>query len=232
MNKTTYFSKKMFLGISLTVLLGFLLLTSPLQGTAEITQIQQQSNRPQPGVPFDIPGNGASVYLIPGEKLILKTPSGVSVNLTVGEQVNISVLESNDLPEEVGALPEEAQGLGRYLSIELSDSEVDVAATIGMPYTEGKLPPGVVEEQLTFAFYDAATGEWRSVPSWVDTTKNVVYANTDHFSTWTVYAESTGSSTTFIFGLELNNVKDGFLISFTVLSLFLVVVALVNRRQK
>ena len=190
---------------------------------------------PQPGKPFEIPGNGSSVYLIPGEKLILTTPSGVSINLTVGESVNISVIESTDLPAEAGALPEEAHGLGRYLTIELSDSAVDVDAIISMPYNDGDLPPGVAADTLFFAFYNASSGEWQGVPSWVDTKNGMVYADTTHFSIWTVLGEteSTSSSTTLPqLWLIINNVKDGFLISFTALSLFLAVVALINRRQK
>ncbi len=232
LNKTRKISKKVLLGMSLALFLGFLLLAPPLQGAAEILEIQQQPDHPKPGEPFEIPGNGSSLTLTPGEELILETPSGVSIQLVVNEGVDISVLESDDLPEEAGALPEQAQGLGRYLSIELSDSDVDVGATISMPYTEGELPSGVAEDQLFFAFYNASTGEWQGIPSWVDTTKNIVYANTDHFSTWTVLGESASPSTTSSLWLELNNVKDGFLISFTVLSLFLVIVALVSRRQK
>ena len=192
MSKPIYLSKNMFLGISITVLLGFLFLTPPLQGAAEIIQIQQQPDHPKPGVPFEIPGNGSSLTLTPREELILETPSGVSIQLIVGESVDISVIESTDLPEEARPLPEEAQGLGQYLSIELSDSEVDMDAIISMPYTDGDLPPGVAADQLFFAFYEAATGEWRGVPSWVDTTKNVVYTNTDHFSTWTVMSTPQG----------------------------------------
>ncbi|MFX0184760.1 MAG: hypothetical protein ACFE95_16885 [Candidatus Hodarchaeota archaeon] len=185
---------------------------------------------PQPGKPFEIPGNGSSVYLIPGERLILETPAGVSISLTVGESVNISVKETDVNP--AGVLPGNASSLGKYLEIELDDPDVAVEATLGMPYTDGEIPEGVAEEQLYFAFYDAATGEWRGVPSWVDTVNNMVYANTTHFSTWTVLGSTDSSTILPQLWLIINNVKDGFLISFTVLSLFLAAVALISRRQK
>lgn len=187
---------------------------------------------PQPDIPFEIPGNGSSVYLIPGEQLILETPSGVSINLTVGESVNISINEITINP--AGDLPNNAASLGKYLEIEFDDTDAGVEATLGMPYTDEDLPPGVAAEQLYFAFYNATTGEWQGIPSWVDTANNMVYANTGHFSTWTVLGEEATSSSTTLQGLWLiiTNVKDGFLISFTVLSMFLVVIALINRRQK
>jgi hypothetical protein len=185
---------------------------------------------PQPGKPFETPGNGSSVYLIPGERLILETPSGVSISLIVGESVNISIKETTINP--AGELPANASSLGKYLEIELDDSEVEVEATLSMPYTDGDLPPGVAADQLYFAFYDATTGEWQGIPSWVDTAKKMVYANTTHFSTWTVLGSTSPSTILPQLWLLINNVKDGFLISFTVLSLFLAAVALINRRQK
>ncbi len=198
---------------------------------------------PTPDIPFEIPGNGTLISLIPGEALILQTPSGVMVNLTVGEGVSISINETTINP--AGELPAEASSLGTYLEIEFNETDVDVEATLAMPYTDGDLPLDVTEEQLYFAFYNAQTGEWQGIPSWVDTVGNVVYANTTHFSTWTVLGETestdqttdqpTSSSTISpepSLWLNFNNVKDGFLISFTVMSLFLFVIAVANRRQK
>ncbi|MHA1225844.1 MAG: hypothetical protein ACTSPV_03800 [Candidatus Hodarchaeales archaeon] len=203
---------------------------------------------PKPGVPFEVPVNGTPITLIPGELLILETPSGIQINLTVQEGVNISINVTTLNP--VGNLPANSSSLGVYLQIELNDSEVELDATIAMPYEDGEIPPGAAEDQLYFAFYDASTGEWQSVPSWVDTTNNLVYANTTHFSTWTVLGdtESTDTTTSDTSGetstnpsttldrpsslwIDIQNVKDGFLISFTGLSLLLVVIAVVKRSR-
>ncbi|MFX0125770.1 MAG: hypothetical protein ACFFAE_19265, partial [Candidatus Hodarchaeota archaeon] len=187
MNKNKQIKKRILLGTMIMFLLGVLIFTSPLQGTTAITQDQQPPiDIPQPGVPFEIPGDGTPVALIPGEELILETPAGVTIELMVGESITMSVIESTDLPVEAGALPENVHGIGLYLSIELNDSEAEVDATLSLPYAPATLPEGVAEEQLYFAFYNAVTGEWQGVPSWVDTVNNVVYANTTHFSTWTV----------------------------------------------
>ena len=219
---------RIFLGTMLTLLLGVLIFNSPLQSTAVIKTTQQPPiDIPQPGIPFEIPGNGSKVYLDPGKQLIIETPAGVSISLIVGKGVNISVIEGTDLPASVGDLPGNASGIGRYLEIELDDPEVGVEATLRMPFTDGDLPPGVAADQLFFAFYNTSTGEWQGVPSWVR--DYAVYANTTHFSTWTVLIPTSPST---IFWLPINNVKDGFLISFSLLSLFLATVALINRRQK
>ncbi|UCE14315.1 MAG: hypothetical protein JSV04_03845 [Candidatus Heimdallarchaeota archaeon] len=193
MTKNKCFRKTTYLGPIIVLFLGLLVLTSPLQGAAEITHAQQPPiDIPQPGIPFEIPSDGTPVSLVPGEELILETPAGVTISLIVGKGVNISVIESTDLPAEAGTLPEEAYGIGLYLTIELTDSEVQVEATLSLPYDPATLPEGVAAEQLYFAFYNASTEEWQGVPSWVDTTNNVVYADTTHFSTWTILGTDQG----------------------------------------
>ena len=245
LNKNKPLKKRILLGTIAMFLMGVLVF-STLQGTAVITEDSQyQNDIPQPGIPFEIPIDGTPVALIPGEELTLETPTGVNIELIVNESVNITVIESTDLPAEAGELPAEAYGIGLYLAIELNDSDVEMAATLSLPYDPATLPEGVAEEHLYFAFYDTLTDEWEGVPSWVDTNLGAVYGNTTHFSTWTVLGEtestdqttdqSTSSSTISpqpSLWLNFNNVKDGFLISFTVMALFLFVVAIVNRRQK
>jgi hypothetical protein len=178
MSKYKYFRNKSFFGAMSLVLLGLLILNAPLLGIASFDNTDQ--------VPTQVPTDGSPVTLEPGKSLSLETPSGVGINLVVGESVDISVIESSDLPAEAGELPAESYGLGLYLSIELSDPSVEVDATLSMPFDITSLPTDVAAEELAFAFYDAATGEWRGVPSWVDTAEGKVYGKTDHFSTWTV----------------------------------------------
>ncbi|MHA1974585.1 MAG: hypothetical protein ACTSW1_16415 [Candidatus Hodarchaeales archaeon] len=207
---------------------------------------------PKPGIPFEVPVNGTPVTLVPGESLILETPSGIQISLIVGKGVNISINVTTNNP--AGDLPTNATSIGKYLQIELNDSDVEVDATLSMPYQDGDIPPGAAEEQLYFVFYNASTGQWQGVPSWVDTTNNIVYANTTHFSTWTVLGETestttttsdssstngdtstnpstTSSSTPISLWFDIQNVKDGFLISFSGLSLLLVVIAITKRRK-
>jgi hypothetical protein len=194
---------------------------------------------PIPGIAFEIPTNGTPVELIPGENLILTTPSGVSINLSVGESVTISIKETNSNPE--GNLPENTTSLGIFLEIELNDSSVSLDATLAIPYTDSQLPSGITEDQLYFAFYNVTTGNWQEVSSWVDRDNNIVLTSTTHFSTWTVIVPTDSSDTISDKSSSLNpfqslwlntqSIKEGFL-AITLFFSVIFAVALVKYRGK
>ncbi len=141
-----------------------------------------------PGVPFEIK-LGSPVAVNPGEKVELVTPSGISVIITPGEGVEITIDEFPANPKE--DLPIQFTSIGVFLTIEMNETDVDIEATLELPYQASDIA-GLAIETLTFRFYNENTGNWDAVPSWVD--GNIVYGNTTHFSTWTVTGEDEAAS--------------------------------------
>lgn len=141
---------------------------------------------PEPGVVFVLPINGTGVTLTPEQMMVLMTPDGVSINLTANAWVNITVTESNMPIRFDRNLTDDVFGVGLFVDIKLNTSTVDFNATLGMPYNSSSLPANVSEKDLYLAFFNETSASWEGVQSWVDTNEEKVYANTTHFSTWTI----------------------------------------------
>ena len=59
-------------------------------------------------------------------------------------------------------------------------SKFDPPLQISIKYDESLLSPAVSERNLKISYFDDET--WVSFPSWVDTSKNTIYANVSHFT--------------------------------------------------
>ena len=155
----------------------------------------------QPGVPNEIP-EGVPAWVTPGETIHLVTPSGVQINVIVGESVEITVTSNRELPAQ---LPEEANAtllegvasLDLYLSIELNDTETSMDAELNVPYTDEEVvAANIREETLVLHYWDPKAGLWMPIDNpGIDTVKNYVSGRTPHFSTWTILGESTEPTT-------------------------------------
>ena len=156
-----------------------------------------QTPPPPPEPPVNdsrIPVNvtlGSPVSVRGNESVQLVTPSGIYVNVTPSEGVEITVNMTTSNP--YSEVPEGLVSIGIFLEIEMNDTSVDVDATIAIPYNDSM---GVDPSTLVLQFYNVTSGEWESVPSWVDTASNMVFGNTTHFSTWTATGEESPDQTT------------------------------------
>ena len=130
--------------------------------------------------------NGSVVAINPGESLELLTPSGISLNLQVGAALEINITELEVNPVE--SVPNGTFDIGIFLDIEVNDTETEVNATFKMAYNETALEEINVNASTgRFMFYNETAEEWQlPEQSWVNTTEAVIYANTTHFSIWTV----------------------------------------------
>ncbi|RMG41480.1 MAG: hypothetical protein D6732_02285 [Methanobacteriota archaeon] len=159
-------------------------------GEEEIQQIPTNPATPiaQPGAPFEIqPGKPVAVR--PGERVELVTPSGIMVAVIPGEGVEITIEEFTSNP--AGELPQGLQSAGIFIDITVNDSSTSIDATLTLPLENLDLK-GINLNTLEFRYFDESAKEWRGVPSWVE--NNAVYANTTHFSLWTVVGQTDGES--------------------------------------
>lgn len=159
-------------------------------GEEEIQQVPTNPAIPiaKPGAPFEIqPGKPVAVR--PGERVELVTPSGIMVAITPGEGVEITIEEFTANP--AGELPPGLRAAGIFLDITVNDSSAAIDASLTLPLENLDLT-GIDVNTLEFRYYDEAAKEWKGVPSWVE--NNAVYANTTHFSLWTVTGQEEGGS--------------------------------------
>ncbi|MCE7734938.1 MAG: hypothetical protein GPJ54_08685 [Candidatus Heimdallarchaeota archaeon] len=136
----------------------------------------------EPGIPVNVT-LGSPVAVAGNESVILVTPTGISINVVPSESVEITIDESST--NTLGAIPTGLLSIGIYLSIEMNETDVEVDATISLPYDDSMVE-GLDENSLEFRFYNELTENWEAVPSSVDLENKIVYGNTTHFSSWTV----------------------------------------------
>lgn len=189
MSDTQQLKKPSF--IMLLILGSLFLLTSSVTTTslAVVPSLQggpNQGGNPNPGQPVDIPGNGSGVRLQAGNMWQVRTQSGFQVNLTVAEDVELSLNETETNP--AGTLAQNQHGLGKYYQLELNNSNAQMNATLAMEYDPENLPENVTPQKLSFAFWNGTRNQWQKVVSWAH--QNMVYGNTTHFSTWTVLGDA------------------------------------------
>ncbi len=151
-------------------------------------EVQQIPNNPatpiaKPGTPFEIKP-GTPVAVRPGERVELVTPSGIKVSVLPGSGVEITIEEFSTNP--AGELPAGIKSAGIFLEISVNDTSTSIDATLSLPL-DGLDLTGIDINTLEFRYYDENAKEWKGVPSWIE--NNVAYANTTHFSLWTLAGE-------------------------------------------
>ena len=125
--------------------------------------------------------NGGSVQLTPGQRVEIITPSGIVIDINVGEGVTISVNASSSHPAS-DKLP--AQANSEFINIELSEN-VTVDAKINIPLTDNAFTNSVY-------FMENNNGsEWQRHFNAIKIGQ-VMEVNTNHFSTWVVVSEPSG----------------------------------------
>ena len=80
--------------------------------------------------------------------------------------------------------------LGNCVQITVNNTAITLNATIRIYYTLEQLEAsGLDESTLTLSHWDAASSQWTSVESHVNTDEHYVWANVDHFSMWVVMGQ-------------------------------------------
>jgi hypothetical protein len=93
-----------------------------------------------------------------------------------------------------GAPPSDVNALGLYYDFGPSGTTFNSPVTITLKYDPATLPAGADQSKLYIAWWDAATGQWISLPSTVDLVNHTVTATVTHFSVYSVMAPSTTGS--------------------------------------
>ena len=113
------------------------------------------------------------------QDLLITIPEG-----TFEGAVEISVLENE--------VNEFANGIGTMYSLSSEVDQFDEPVTLTFNYNEGLLPDGVSPDLITVAFRRDG-GEWQRKPNAVlDKSAMAIKVETDHFSDWTLAADSMG----------------------------------------
>lgn len=198
------FSLTRLIVISLSLI--FMILISINSVNAEILNENMITDEPDlPKGPIDIPGNGSPVRAEAGILLRTRTQSNFQINATFGEDVDVSVKEKGECEENCTL--ENHYRLQYIWQIETNNTDVKLNATFGFPFDPNELPSDIKPESLKFAFYNGSTSQWQFVHSWMNQTKNMVCANTTHFSLWTIFAEINPQQPNEAKENEMNNIE-------------------------
>lgn len=113
------------------------------------------------------------------QNLLITIPEGI-----IDESVEISVSE-NEINDFTG-------GIGTMYSLESDIDQFPKPVTLSFNYEEDILPEGISPELLTVAFRRDG-GDWMKKPNAVlDKAAMTITVETDHFSDWTLAADSAG----------------------------------------
>lgn len=100
----------------------------------------------------------------------------------------VEVLKFTENPASGFGIP----ALNIFFQIEVSN-EIEQGmnkTTLKVFYTDEEVNAlGIDENNLRLYFYNETTGNWQIINSWVDTTNNIVYGVTTHFSLWGIFGE-------------------------------------------
>jgi len=110
-------------------------------------------------------------------------------NESVNATITLTPTGSNPTNATLGV-----PGLGTYYIIEASglNSSNIKWVVIKVYYNESDIPSGVDESALSLYWFNPATNTWEAItPGGVDTVNNYVWANTTHFSVYTMGGETT-----------------------------------------
>ncbi|MFW9929549.1 MAG: hypothetical protein ACFFD1_09175, partial [Candidatus Thorarchaeota archaeon] len=142
----------------------------------------------------------------------------LNVSFNKAVEMNMTESSSNSKPD----LPTNMKGTGKFISIDVNDSAVTIEATLAYQIMKTDLPSSVDPFKLQFAYYKDSANAWQVATSWVeeiDANTYMVYANTTHFSTWTIVEQETTETTSNVNG-------------FVMISLLLPVTLLVVKKRR
>ncbi len=118
----------------------------------------------------------------------LTIPYGTVIRDGDGRRINsrhVTVKADDDPPPML----EDTSIIGLAYNFEPSGATFDPPITLTFAYDDGDIPDGVDEDSLVVAFYDIANKEWVSLACVVNTTKNIISAVVEHFTTFAVIGE-------------------------------------------
>ena len=93
-----------------------------------------------------------------------------------------------------GAPPDDVNALGLYYDFGPSGTTFSSPVSITLKYDPATLPAGADQSKLYIAWWDAATGQWVSLPCIVDPVNHTVTATVSHFSVYSVMVPFTGGT--------------------------------------
>lgn len=117
---------------------------------------------------------------------IINTGLGIELEIESNGTGNVTVRKFTENPASGFSIP----SLNKFFHIEVSEEiEQGMNETIiKVFYTDEEVNTlGIDENELRLYFFDEITGSWQLINSWVDTTNNIVYGRTNHFSLWGVF---------------------------------------------
>ncbi|UCH89074.1 MAG: hypothetical protein JSV49_00030, partial [Thermoplasmata archaeon] len=127
------------------------------------------------------------------------TNANYAINVAFTEEGDVTIEELFE--ENLGDEQITLETFGKYLNhmgifvkIEIPDTAEWDWIIIECNYKPTDLPPDVVEEDLVMFYFDEALGVWvKCENTWVDTDKNIVYANVTHLTIFAPMADSSGA---------------------------------------
>ena len=117
----------------------------------------------------------------------VKLQSKFQVNVSFGDDVEFSINETDAVPFQYTF--ENHYRFGNVWTLETNNSQVQLNATFGFPYDPALIPGDAKQEQLKFYFFNTTRNQWQVANSWVNTEQHMIYADSNHFSTWTIFVE-------------------------------------------
>jgi hypothetical protein len=137
---------------------------------------------------INMQGNGSYVKLQSQQQYQIKLESKFQLNVSFGSDVDFSINESDTIPFQYSF--ENHNRFGNFWTLETNNSNVEVNATFGFPYDPASLPYDINPEQLRFYYFNTSLNQWQMSNSWTNTSENMIYSETNHFSTWTIFSEN------------------------------------------
>ena len=144
----------------------------------------------------DINANGTAMKIENGYTYRFRTQFGFELNVSLGKTAELKMNES--IMNQYQNLNQNQKAIGKVLQLELNETGIAIQATLAYKVASSEIPSAVDPFNLTFAYYDTVTNQWKVQNSWVISISSgyyMVYTNTTHFSTWTILG-STSTSTT------------------------------------
>ena len=143
----------------------------------------------------DINANGTAMKIENGYTYRFRTQFGFELNVSLGKTAELKMNES--IMNQYQNLNQNQKAIGKVLQIELNETGIAIQATLAYKIASSEIPSPVDPFNLTFAYYDTVTNQWKIQNSWVISTSSgyyMIYTNTTHFSTWTILGSVTTST--------------------------------------
>ncbi|MFC1562572.1 T9SS type A sorting domain-containing protein [candidate division KSB1 bacterium] len=119
-----------------------------------------------------------------------------------GHELSVTAF-GDEIPDTILNVPS-FKSVVNYFSIESDINTFSVDLSFG--YTDDMLKnSNINEDNLIIAYYDTLYSEWKSLPTVIDTDKNIVITEIDHFSLWVL----TDKNDDLIVGIEKEEIYSG-----------------------